>query len=631
MNGRCWICLEESDRKAPGYHPKCLHELFGVRELPRIEVDPSELNLLGARMAGRQSLSGVQRKLGIGWEGTERKTLRVQAGASSFILKPASATFPDLPWNEHLCMRMARSLGLPVARTGVVQLSNGEPALIVRRFDRSEEGAKLPMEDFAQLSWKSPARKYHGSIELCSRLIRRHSDAPPLDQRELFRLVLFAWWIGNDDLHMKNLSLLSSVHDQPRLSPAYDLVASFLYFPHMPFELALPVNGKQRKLRAGDWLSLAERMGLSARIVAAEAKAFFEQRLSLLFQTLQSPLAPDLRLRLAKRLVQESESVLELYLRAKRSSRRNREHPIWNESGLTRTWNDAATALRVAGIEPDGSRLEAQAMSLVVPFRKSARKDQVAGWRLGELVALPRLQNIARVLPIVSKLDGFEKNVRNRLSHLGIYPPDATDELSQHWSSEDIFFECEVAARLAQSDLSTRGNLEVSFADADVLVTDLEGTHIGVECKRVRSPRTKKIRTRVDEGRLQLEKAGLTGFVIVELLQERGTPNAFPNPVASADLASVLAETLAHDLRRRGLTEWSVSPMEESSAAPKSRVFPGPSLQGVIFCKRYLVVTSQPNGRHVLNEHLAWHAVPTVDQADLIEVLLGALRTALPQ
>ena len=41
---------------------------------------------------------------------------------------------------------------------------------------------------------------------------------------KLYRLLLFDWWSGNGDMHLKNFSLLTGKDGRHRLSPAYDLV-----------------------------------------------------------------------------------------------------------------------------------------------------------------------------------------------------------------------------------------------------------------------------------------------------------------------------------------------------------------------------------------------------------------------
>lgn len=251
MADRCLACTLELSGDAD-MHPACARELFGRARVPTIDLDPNHLYLFGQEMAGRTTLSGVQSKVSLGWH---QKSLRVRAESSAFILKPQSSTYPELPQNEHICMRIARLRGLRVAEHGLVRLTNGSLALIVRRFDR-DGSRRIPMEDFGQLAEKLPREKYDGSAELCARIVRRYAAEPVLDQLNLFRVFLCSWWLGNGDLHLKNLALLSVDRERPRLSPAYDLLCTQLVIANDP--QALPVAGKKSRLDRADWLTFAE-------------------------------------------------------------------------------------------------------------------------------------------------------------------------------------------------------------------------------------------------------------------------------------------------------------------------------------------------------------------------------------
>lgn len=267
MVERCTICLaalEDETSASRSVHAKCARALFGVSTPPSIELDPEQLYLFGQQMAGRTTLSGVQSKVSLGWH---QKTLRVRAPIGAYILKPQSATYPELPQNEHVCMRIAELAGIEVATCGLVRLSNDSLALIVARFDREGEH-RIAMEDFCQLSAKLPREKYDGSAELCARIVRSYAAEPRIDAQRLFRQVLVSWWIGNGDLHLKNLALLSRDPSRPKLSPAYDLLSTRLVIADDP--LALPVRGKRSNLDRSDWLAFAEYCELPPKLAKLE-------------------------------------------------------------------------------------------------------------------------------------------------------------------------------------------------------------------------------------------------------------------------------------------------------------------------------------------------------------------------
>jgi serine/threonine-protein kinase HipA len=187
----------------------------------------------------------------------------VSPGAARFILKPQTEVYPALPENEHVTTRLAQLVGIDVGRFGLVSLRDGSLAFIVRRFDRLDNGKKLRQEDFCQLSELSPKEKYDFSAERCVKLLRRFATEPLIEIQKLHRLLVFAWWSGNGDMHLKNLSLLVDEQGVIRLTPAYDLVCTRLVIPDDP--LALPILGKEDNLDRKHWLAFAKYCQLPER------------------------------------------------------------------------------------------------------------------------------------------------------------------------------------------------------------------------------------------------------------------------------------------------------------------------------------------------------------------------------
>jgi serine/threonine-protein kinase HipA len=257
----CRVCLQDTDHES-GYHPRCLKRLFGSARLPVIDVELAKLHTAGLAMVGHTSLSGIQKKISLHFT-ADRATLQVAVEGGRYILKPQTNTYPALPENEHVTTRLAELVGIDTAPNGLVPLKDGSPAYIVARFDRTSDGHKLRLEDFCQLAELSPKEKYQGSAELCVRLLRKYASEPVVELLKLYRLLVFGWWTGNGDLHLKNLSLLAGLDGLHRLSPAYDLVCTRLVIPDDP--LALPVAGKKDRLSRETWLSLAEYSALPRR------------------------------------------------------------------------------------------------------------------------------------------------------------------------------------------------------------------------------------------------------------------------------------------------------------------------------------------------------------------------------
>jgi serine/threonine-protein kinase HipA len=253
MSYVCRICLKPV--RDQEYHAACLRALFGVAKVPQLDISLAKLHTAGLAMVGRSSLSGVQKKISVTLT-TDRETLQVAADSGRYILKPQTETFPALPENEHVTTCLAKLVEIEVPPSGLVALSDGSQAFISKRFDRLPDGRKLRQEDFCQLAEQSPKDKYEGSAELCVRLLRKYASEPLIEILKFYRLLLFAWWSGNGDLHLKNLSLLTDTQGIMRLTPAYDLVSTRLVIPDDP--LALPVLGKKSKLMRKTWLEFAE-------------------------------------------------------------------------------------------------------------------------------------------------------------------------------------------------------------------------------------------------------------------------------------------------------------------------------------------------------------------------------------
>ena len=201
----------------------------------------------------------------IGWDcssraaGPDRLTLVGLEG--DYILKLQTATYPELPESEHFTMMLARRCGLATAAFGLVPLASGACAYLTRRMDR-ENGIKA-MEDFCQLTERPTEKKYFGSYEQIGKLIRRYARFGGVDALRFFEEVLFCYLTGNNDMHLKNFSLLREPDGAWNLSPAYDLVPAQIHLPKDSEELALTLNGKKRRLVSDDFAAFAASLHLT--------------------------------------------------------------------------------------------------------------------------------------------------------------------------------------------------------------------------------------------------------------------------------------------------------------------------------------------------------------------------------
>ncbi len=261
----------EEQRNA--WHSGCVRRFFGTHELPLIDLNKRELDALAVKTVEHGlTVPGVQKKLSLHLSKENIPRLTLVDYPSGYILKPQAPGYTALPEAEDLVMRMAEAAGIPCVPHALICLprQKKEYAYITRRIDRifPSKGSALPeklaMEDFCQLGFKLTEDKYHGSYENCVRILKRYSSRPGLDIAELYYRILFFYFTGNSDMHLKNFSLIEQESRSRRfiLSPAYDLLPVNVIVPEDPEELALTLNGKKRNLRKNDFLKFAENSGI---------------------------------------------------------------------------------------------------------------------------------------------------------------------------------------------------------------------------------------------------------------------------------------------------------------------------------------------------------------------------------
>ena len=306
------ICLSmlRPTRGQP-YSTGAVRALWGGKRIdPVIPFEQKVFADFRREAAPRISISGVQDKI----------SLRVVNGVltptdreGEFILKPVPRALTgsldlldDVPANEHVTMQIAAQVfRLRCAACGLVFFPNGEPAYIVRRFDRdAATGRKLAQEDFCQLAGKSRGThgenyKYDGSYEELGRLLRKYSPVWRVEAERLFTLIAFNYVCGNGDAHLKNFSLLETPFGDYSLSPAYDLVCTSLHLPaesrtalDLFDDFITPSFDANAFAKRSDFMELANRFGLREPRVVAILDRFAIERPTmeaLLDRSLLSP------------------------------------------------------------------------------------------------------------------------------------------------------------------------------------------------------------------------------------------------------------------------------------------------------------------------------------------------------
>jgi serine/threonine-protein kinase HipA len=224
-------------------------------------MEPGEAGAIDARTADDKEIAAIvsnlaRNPLGIGDDqefrislaGAQEKTAllywkdkwHVPHGttATTHIIKPQIGTLPngiDLTnsvENEHFCLALVAALGLPVAKSSIIDFA-GKRVLAIERFDRSwtRDGRllRLPQEDCCQALSVPPSGKYESDGGPGIRKIAeflKGSDTPDADQRTFFKAQIVFWLLGATDGHAKNFSIRLAPGGRFRLTPLYDIIST---------------------------------------------------------------------------------------------------------------------------------------------------------------------------------------------------------------------------------------------------------------------------------------------------------------------------------------------------------------------------------------------------------------------
>ncbi len=275
---KCLHCYEPLTNSASDFHEVCNKKFFGQLSTPLLAYDLNDLKgLAKAIIQSQMAVTGVQAKLSLSLHRKEEKNLvkklTIVGLYGDYILKPPSDQYPELPELESATMHMADVCGRAAVPQSIMKLQDGTVCYVTKRVDRTKN-TKLHMEDMCQLSERQPEDKYKGSHEQVAKLLLKYSSTALLDVSNFYEQVLFSFFTGNADMHLKNFSLLEKASGGLSLCPAYDLVPTALVNPADKEELALSLNAKKRKLHYTDFLSAYLRGGLSKKVLDNSLELF---------------------------------------------------------------------------------------------------------------------------------------------------------------------------------------------------------------------------------------------------------------------------------------------------------------------------------------------------------------------
>jgi serine/threonine-protein kinase HipA len=204
------------------------------------------------RDTGQFSLAGAQPKTALLLQ-NDRWGIPSGRIPTTHILKPPTGHFDGHAENEHICLMLARNLGLPAAQSKVRRFKD-EVAIVVERYDRQQKGndiIRVHQEDTCQALGIMPTKKYQNeggpSPANIIELLRTYSTDRDADLDTFVTALGFNWLIAGTDAHAKNYSLLLSGPDV-RLAPLYD-IASILPYEEVDLrkaKLAMKIGGEYK-------------------------------------------------------------------------------------------------------------------------------------------------------------------------------------------------------------------------------------------------------------------------------------------------------------------------------------------------------------------------------------------------
>ena len=224
------------------------------------------------RDTGQFSLAGAQPKTALLLQ-NDRWGVPSGRLPTTHILKPPTGHFDAHAENEHICLMLARGLGLPAAQSKVMRFGE-EIAIVIERYDRQHKGndiIRVHQEDICQTLGIMPTKKYQNEggpgVADIVELLRAYSTDREDDLHTFVAALGFNWLIAGTDAHAKNFSLLLGA-GRVRLAPLYDVASILPYdeFDMHKVKLAMKIGGEYKLSQIGQrqWQKFAREMRINA-------------------------------------------------------------------------------------------------------------------------------------------------------------------------------------------------------------------------------------------------------------------------------------------------------------------------------------------------------------------------------
>ncbi|MCK9021704.1 HipA domain-containing protein [Haemophilus influenzae] len=289
----CRILLKplKKNEALSGYSAEGLHYLTGNKHFnPELPFSRQEFITVKPQKQQGMSISGFQPKLQLIIKDEHFDSVNQQG---NYILKPSPEEYPFLAENEHATMHIMKELGFDVPENGLVSFAgeqnHKEFAFVIKRFDRDEQQKPMHQE---QLDGAMNIRDKYGKIgadneqyvsyERVAKFILQHTENHLAQQREIFRRIIYAYLLGNNDLHLRNFSFIYPKNSHPKLAPIYDFVSvspypeifnsTLLALPLLAREegnatLAKGFNTQYGEYIGDDFVEFGENIGLNKNVI----------------------------------------------------------------------------------------------------------------------------------------------------------------------------------------------------------------------------------------------------------------------------------------------------------------------------------------------------------------------------
>ena len=187
-------------------------------------------------------------------------------GYSYWLLKIDGANEQSLGEGEGLgkiefaYYKLARQAGIEIAESTLHE-ENNRFHFLTKRFDRTDDGAKIHMQTFGALAGIDYKIQKAGSYETLFRLMKR-LRLPYKQFEQQYRRMLFNIVARNHDDHVKNFSFLMNRDGNWQIAPAYDLCFSYSPAGTWTNVHQSSINGKYDNFTKDDLVDFAKKNGI---------------------------------------------------------------------------------------------------------------------------------------------------------------------------------------------------------------------------------------------------------------------------------------------------------------------------------------------------------------------------------